>query len=441
MARKRRLPPSEPQQTPITSLTHDGRGVARLDGKTVFVEGALPGETVRWVYTRRRRDFDEAKLVEVVEPSAHRVEPHCPHFGVCGGCSLQHLDPAEQVRTKQRILLDNLARLGKVAPASVLEPLIGPVWGYRRKARLGIRYVAAKGGVLVGFRERHSNRIAVLHSCAVLDPKVGSQLQSLAACIGELSCFDKIAQAEVAIDDRNAALVLRHLAPLSSADEEILTAFGERTGLAIYLQCGGPDTVRLLWPEQLQLAYRLDDDRVEIHFAPTDFTQVNAAMNQRMLDRVLTLIEVDEDDQVLDLFCGLGNFTLPLARRAAAVVGVEGDAGLIARARANASANALANVEFHVANLAESHDRAPWPECAYDKVLLDPPRSGAAQILPALIRLDARRIVYVSCNPATLARDAGILVREGGYALECAGVMDMFPHTAHVESVALFVRR
>ncbi len=440
MVRKRRSLPSEPQQSLITSLTHDGRGVTRLDGKTVFVDGALPEETVRWVYTRRRRDFDEASTVEVIESSPHRVEPRCEHFGVCGGCSLQHLDSGEQVRIKQRILLDNFERLGKVMPARVLEPLTGPVWGYRRKARLGIKYVAAKGGVLVGFRERHSNRIAVMRACHILDPRVGNRLEELAACIGELSCFDKIAQAEVAVDDQHAALVLRHLAPLTSEDEGRLVAFGQQSGLAIYLQSGGPDTVRLLWPEQLQLHYQLDDSKIEIAFEPTDFTQVNALMNQKMLDQVLELIEVAPHDHVLDLFCGLGNFTLPLARRARDVLGVEGDAGLIARARQNAVANSLANVEFHVANLAQSLDGLPWLQRQYDKVLLDPPRSGAAEALPAVVGLKARRIVYVSCNPATLARDAGVLVRDGGYALACAGVMDMFPHTAHVESVALFVR-
>ena len=407
----------------------------------MFIDGALPGEQVRFSYVRIHRDFDEGRVVEILQPAAQRVAPRCAHFEVCGGCSLQHLDSVAQIAAKQQVLLDNLQRIGKVTAPELLEPLSGPVWGYRRKARLGVKYVRKMGRVLVGFRERHSPYLAELSRCEVLHPSVGERLQAIGELIASLSCYDRIAQIEVAVGDNATALVFRNLAELQTSDRNALTAFGEAHGMHIYMQPGGPDSVQLLWPESAVLSYRLADYDVELQFEPTDFTQVNAEINRRMIARALALLDTQPEDRVLDLFCGLGNFTLPLARRVREAVGVEGEAGLVRRARANAARNGIENASFHVANLAEDAAGSPWLRGQrYDKILLDPPRTGASVLLPQLARLGAVRMVYVSCNPATLARDANALVHEHGYRLLSAGVMDMFPHTAHVESIALFER-
>ncbi len=445
MARRRRKRlPEGSFEARIESLSHDGRGVAHLDGKAVFIDGALPGERVEFVYTWRRRSHDEGRVVRVLEASPERVEPRCPHAGLCGGCSLQHMAPDAQIEAKQQTLLENFERLGRVVPERVIPPLQGPVWGYRRKARLGVRHVPKKGRVLVGFREKRDRRIADLSRCEVLDPAVGERIEALSALIGELSIIDAVPQIEVAVGDEDAALVFRVLAPPSEADRERLAAFGRETGLRILLQPGGPETVAPLWPETgPELTYRLPEaGDLAFRFLPTDFTQVNAAVNRAMVQQALSLLELESNARVLDLFCGLGNFTLPIARRAREVVGVEGEAGLVERARANAAHNGIDNVTFHVANLMDETvlEQAPWLRESFDRVLLDPPRSGAKEIVPRLGGLGAERILYVSCHPATLARDAGILVHELGYRLEAAGVMDMFPHTAHVESMALFVR-
>ena len=441
--RRKRLPEGS-FEARIDSLSHDGRGVAHIDGKAVFIDGALPGETVEFVYTWRRRSHDEGRVARVIEASPDRVEPRCPHAGLCGGCSLQHMAPAAQIEAKQQTLLENFERLGQVTPVRVLPPLQGPVWGYRRKARLGVRHVPKKGKVLVGFREKRDRRIADLSRCEVLDPAVGRRIEALSNLIGRLSIIDAVPQIEVAVGDFDAALVFRVLAPPSEADRERLAAFGRETGLRILLQPGGPETVAPLWPEAgLELTYRLPEaGDLAFRFLPTDFTQVNAAINRAMVQQALTLLELEGDERVLDLFCGLGNFTLPIARQAREVVGVEGEAGLVGRARANAAHNGIDNVTLHVANLMDEAvlEQAPWLRESFDRVLLDPPRSGAKEVVPRLGTLGAERIVYVSCHPATLARDAGILVHELGYRLEAAGVMDMFPHTAHVESMALFVR-
>lgn len=444
MARRRKRLPEGAFTARIESLAHDGRGVARIDGKAVFIDGALPGETVEFVYTWRRRSHDEGRVVRVLEASPQRVEPRCPHAEVCGGCSLQHLDPVAQIEAKQALLLENLARLGKVEPARVLPPLQGPVWGYRRKARLGARWVAKKGKVLVGFREKRDRRIADLSRCEVLDPAVGQRIAALSHLVGSLGIADAVPQIEVAVGDAAAALVFRVLREPTREDRERLVAFGKETGLRILLQPGGPETVTPLWPEAPpDLCYRLPEaGGIELHFLPTDFTQVNAAINRAMVARALELLALDGSERVLDLFCGLGNFTLPIARQAREVTGVEGEPGLVARARENAERNGLGNLRFHVANLMDEEEleQAPWLRETFDRILLDPPRSGAKEVTPRLGDLGAARILYVSCHPATLARDAGILVHELGYRLEAAGVMDMFPHTAHVESMALFLR-
>jgi 23S rRNA (uracil1939-C5)-methyltransferase len=445
MARRRKKLPAEPQQAAIESLTHDGRGVTHVAGKVVFVAGALPGEEVMFRYTGRHGSYDEGDVLEVLQASPQRITPRCAHFGICGGCSLQHLSPADQIAAKQARLLDNLSRMGQVAPDEVLPPLTAEAWGYRRKARLGVRYMPREQVVRVGFRERNSRFLADLKRCDVLHPAVGERIGALAELVNRLSIRDQIPQIEVAVGDDNVALVFRHLAELSGADKDALCAFGREHEMVIFLQPGGPRTVQRLWPPQaepeaVKLSYRLPAYDVELCFEPTDFTQVNQPLNRLMIDRALALLDPQPEERILDLFCGLGNFSLPLARRAGHVVGVEGEAGLVERARENARRNGQDNVEFHVADLTADLAAEPWYGAGFDKLLLDPPRSGAAVVVENLPAPLPRRIVYVSCDPATLARDAGTLVKGLGYRLVSAGVMDMFPHTAHVESIALFVR-
>ena len=435
--RRKRLP--EPvSHVSIESLAHDGRGVTRLDGKAVFIDGALPGEVVSFEYLATHRKFDEGRVTTVHLASPDRVEPRCPHFGVCGGCSLQHMDAGAQIRAKQQVLLDNLKHIGNVSPETLLPVLTGPVWGYRNKARLAARYVIKKGRLLVGFREKRKPYVADLGRCDVLHPSVGEHLPELAALIERLDARERIPQIEVAVSETITALVFRHLDPLSGSDREQLRQFAIDQSMHVYLQPGGPDTVQLLWPQQSSLSYHLPALDVEIRFRPTDFTQVNTAINEQMIERVLQLLALQQQDQVLDLFCGLGNFTLPMARLAGAVTGVEGEAGLVSRAHDNAVLNGIGNVRFHVADLAAAEPDPAWSGGHYDKVLLDPPRSGAAAVLPVIGSVRPGQLVYVSCHPGSLARDAGILVNELGYRLVAAGVMDMFPHTAHVESIAQF---
>ena len=438
MTKKSKLP-AEPFTVHIDNLTHEGQGVARRDGKAIFVEGALPGEDVRCVYTTRRSRRDEARAVEILQAAPERVEPRCAHFGVCGGCALQHLQPESQLVVKQRWLLDSLTHIGKVQPAQILEPLTGPLWGYRRRARLGVKFVAKKGRVLVGFRERHSPYVADLRCCEVLDERVGGLLEELAALIGELSIRDRLPQIEVAGGDVVMGLNFRILTPPSEVDLAQLQAFGERHGFALYLQPGGPDSVRLLG-EGGALRYRLPGFDLNLEFQPWHFIQVNAAINRQLIQRAGEFLELEPDSRVLDLFCGLGNFTLALARQAREVVGVEGDASLVEWAKRNAVLNGIANASFYAADLAGNLTGQPWMQGGYDRVLLDPPRSGALEMMPQIAALGARRVVYVSCHPATLARDVGELVHRFGYRLESAGVLDMFPHTAHVESIAVLVR-
>jgi 23S rRNA (uracil1939-C5)-methyltransferase len=458
MSKKRKSLPSEPIEAQIESLAHDGRGVARLDGKTVFVHGALAGERVRVRLTRRLRRHDEAVVTEVLEPSAQRVEPRCAHFGVCGGCALQHMEAAAQIENKQAILADVLQRLGGLAPASWLEPLSGEHWGYRRKARLGVRWVAKKGRVLVGFRERGSSFIADLQRCEVLTPAVGERLGDLEQLIQGLSIRERLPQIEVAQGDGPVVLVFRVLDPPSPADCDRFLSFAAETGFHVYLQEGGVDSIRPLEGQAVDLVYSLPSEALSFSFEPSDFTQVNLELNRKMIDQALRLLDPQPHERVLDLFCGLGNFTLPIARRAREVLGVEGDAGLVARAERNAARNGIENAGFITADLYSGaaalsslwagsasdrpQDRASGQaaEHAFDKALLDPPRTGALEVLDGLAAAGVRRILYVSCYPATLARDAAKLVGELGYRLEAAGAMDMFPQTAHLEAMALFER-
>jgi len=436
MRRKKKLPQGEFEAS-IESLTLDGRGVAHIDGKATFIHRALPGEQVRFVYTGRRKQFDEGDTVEVLNPSEDRVAPGCPHFEICGGCSMQHLSAEAQVRTKAQVLRDNLERIGKVEPEQWLSPLLGPVWGYRRKARLGVRYVPKKGRVLVGFRERRSPFIAELERCPVLDPRVGEKLMPISLMLTGLEARARIAQIEVACSDERVALVFRNLDPLSDADTQALRDFGVEHGFDIYLQPGGPDTVYPI-TDVAPLHYRLDEFDVDIGFAPLDFTQVNAEINRQMVPRAVELLEIEPNDRVLDLFAGLGNFTLPLARRAAEVVAVEVDEPMVRRGAETAEANGINNTRHVVGNLFEPDHDLPWMRERYDRILLDPPRAGAEAMMAEVARFAPKRVVYVSCHPGTLARDAGLLVNEHGYKLVAAGVMDMFPHTAHVESIAVF---
>lgn len=438
MSRTQPRTKAEPLTVHIDSMTHDGRGVAHVEGRTLLVAGVLPGEEVSVVIQRKRKDHDEATVAAVLRAAPERVEPRCAHFGVCGGCSLQHMAAPAQIHAKQQTLLENLEHIGKVAPGQVLPPLTGPHWGYRRRARLGVKYVRKKAKVLVGFREKQGRYLADLARCEVLHPAVGERLTELGALIQGLAAFERIPQIEVAVGDAAVALVFRNLEPLSEADQARLKSFGEAHGMQIYLQPQGPDSAYLLWPEAGALSYRLPEFDIELFFRPTDFTQVNAEVNRHMVSRAVDLLDPQPHERVLDLFCGIGNFTLPLARRAAEVVGVEGDAALIERARANAQHNGIGNVRFLAADLAAAQAAPAWGEQAFDKVLLDPPRTGADAVLGQVAATGAGRIVYVSCNPATLARDAGILVHDHGYRLVSAGVMDMFPHTAHVESIAVF---
>lgn len=406
------------------------------------IHGALPGEQVLFSYTRRSRRFDEGVVTEVVEASGDRRVPLCPHFGVCGGCALQHQSPEAQIAAKERALLHAFETIGGVIPEQVLAPLVSPApWGYRRKARLGVKWVEKKGKVLVGFRERGSSFVADLGRCEVLHPKVGHKLAALSELIAGLSVRDQLPQIEVAMGDNTCVLIFRLLQPLAEADLPPIEAFAAEHDFSIYVQEGGPETVRPIFGQAARLCYRLPNQGIEFEFLPVDFTQVNSDLNQRMVDRALHLMALSDEDRVIDLFCGLGNFTLPMAREARSVVGVEGDPGLVDRARGNALLNGIRNVDFFSSNLYDAVDAEPWMGGEYDKALLDPPRSGALEVLEHLPRLGVRRIVYVSCYPGTLARDAGALVNMHGYTLVAAGVMDMFPHTAHVESIALFERR
>ena len=425
----------------VDSLSYDGRGVARLEGKTVFIEGALPGERVRFRYLNRRKSYDNGTLVEILEASPDRATPPCTHFGSCGGCGLQHLRSEVQIQSKQKILAEQLTHIGRVQPLTWLNPVTGPALGYRRRARLGVWQMPETGGVSIGFRARRENYLVDLNTCLVLEPKIAGLLPELHRLVDDLSCPNRIPQIETATGDNISALTFRHLVPLVERDREILRAFGERHAIQIYLQGGGPDTIIALWPaEPEELLYRLPEFDVEIRFRPADFVQVNSAINRQMVSQAIQLLDLKDDDQVLDLFCGLGNFTLALARRAKKVLGLEADVTLIEGARRNAQRSAIDNAEFRVADLYRANSLAACKDYAANKWLLDPPRGGAMEVIQQLTAPLPSRIVYVSCYPATLARDSDYLVHTLGYRLAAAGVMDMFPQTSHVESMALFDR-
>jgi 23S rRNA (uracil1939-C5)-methyltransferase len=440
MARKKRR---EPETATIESATHDGRGIAAVSGKKVFVAGALPGETVEFIRRKSRRNFDEAELLQVIEPSSDRIDAKCEAFGRCGGCSLQHVSEDYQRSIKEQTLKDNLERIGKVEPKSWLEPMTGPVWGYRRRARLAVKDVPAKGRVLVGFRERHAPFVTDMHRCEVLASPVDGLLDELSELVARLSIRARLPQIEIAIAENSTAMVFRVLDAPNAADKEHLIAFGAANNCRIYLQPGGLDSLELIEPagEVESLYYTLPEFDIRIEFEPIDFVQVNREINQRMVHFAIEQLNLGPEDRVLDLYCGIGNFSLPLARRSGTVLGVEGEKSLVTRAADNAQRNGLNNVEFRVADLSKIDGTESWVKAGWDCLLLDPARSGAAEVVERMQLFNPERIVYVSCHPGTLARDAGVLVHEKGYRLETAGIIDMFPHTAHVESIAIFTRK
>jgi 23S rRNA (uracil1939-C5)-methyltransferase len=421
----------------IDALDNEGRGVARnADGKVVFVEGALPGEDAEVRIFKQGRKFDVGAATSIANHSPGRREPRCPHFGVCGGCATQHADERTQMAAKQRWLEDCLERIGKVKPETLLPIVYGEEWGYRHRARPSVRRVAKKGGVLVGFRERRSTYIADMRECPVLPDKVSGLLPDLRLLVESLSVRERVPQIEVAVGDNATALVFRHLLPLTEEDHVAFREFAEKQGVHVWLQPGGPDSAHPFAPKESDLYYTLPEFGLKLHFRPTDFTQVNPAMNRVLVSKAMQLLDPRPGERIADLFCGLGNFSLPLAKRGAEVIGLEGSRELVERARANALANGVV-AQFEVADLFKQ-GLAPFGR--FDKLLLDPPREGALEIVKALPLGWPRRIVYVSCDPATLARDAGVLVHTHGFRLVAAGVANMFPHTAHVESITLFER-
>ncbi|MFT6094819.1 MAG: 23S rRNA (uracil1939-C5)-methyltransferase [Pseudohongiellaceae bacterium] len=448
--RKQKLP-LEPVELEISSISHEGRGVAHREGKVAFVDGALVGERVSAQFVRKRSKFDEFKTVEVHNSSTQRVEPPCHFTKQCGGCSLQHWMPQEQIQFKQSVLLEQMTHATGLEEKDfeLLAPLLGATLNYRRKARLGVRLVEKKGGVLVGFREKYSSFITEMDNCSILIPEVAQLIVGLRELIGTLESKRSIPQIEVAAGDmpntdvesnlNQVALVFRHLEELIEADIDKLIEFAKANDIHLYLQPAGNDSVHKVFPleEADRLVYSLPEFGLKLSFHPMDFTQINAGINRAIVSQALEKLAIKKDDIVLDLFCGLGNFTLALARRAGEVVGVEGSEEMVQRGYENASANGISNVKFFAANLAESMANKPWSSIKFNKVLLDPPRSGAAEIIEEVAALKAEKIVYVSCNPSTLARDTASLLSKG-YRLISTGVMDMFPHTTHVESMAEF---
>lgn len=454
----RRKLPTEPVTLEIESLSHEGRGIAHIEGKVAFVDGALAGEQVSASYVRRQSRFDELKTIEVLKPSSIRVTPPCEFAGLCGGCSLQHMDSDAQIEFKQSILLEQMQHAtGKsLDDIELLPKLQDATQFYRRKARLAVRVVSKKGGALVGFREKYSSFIADMDDCKVLVEEVAVLIRPLRTLITGLQGALHIPQIEVAVGEEllsrediagssaddlrlQVALVFRHLQPLSESDTQSLIQFSQEHGIQLYLQPGGNDTVHKVYPADAveRLQYYLPEFDLQLNFHPMDFTQINAGINRKIIRQALSLLELSEDDTVLDLFCGLGNFTLAAARSAKKVVGVEGSQEMVIRGSQNASFNGLDNVEFHAADLFKPISEKEWAATEYSKIILDPPRSGAIEIIPEIAKLGAKIIVYVSCNPATLARDTAELI-SAGYQLRATGVMDMFPHTTHVESMAVF---
>lgn len=441
--RRRKPLPKELQTARIDNLSHDAKGIARMDGKATFIPGALSGELVEFMYTRVHKEYDEGRLVNVLEPSERRETPKCPHYDMCGGCSLQHMSNDDQIQFKQEQFIDLLSRYGRTTPDSILPPLVADSWNYRNKARLSVRFVTKKDATMVGFRERNNPRyITEISQCPVLNSKVDANLLNIRDLLDTLEDRNSIAQIEVAAGDSDVALIFRNLNPLTPGDEAKIRRFSDDYGFIIFMQPGDLNSVTLLHPtrESDYLTYSLPEYDITFSFHPNDFTQVNSKLNRLMVKRALELMELQPQDIVLDLFCGLGNFSLPLARTARHVIGVEGSQAMVERAQYNALANQLSNTSFYAANLDDLEQVKSITTHKINKMLIDPPRSGALEVVKQIDVFNPERIVYVSCNPATLARDTDVLVNQKGYRLIKAGVMDMFPHTAHVESIALFIR-
>lgn len=438
---RERIKQQPPITLEVTKLGHDGRGIAHHDGKIVFVDGALADEVVEAKVTLIRSKYDEANTVNVIKASPLRVQPPCKHFGVCGGCSLQHIDAQAQIELKQQVLAEQFQHFGHLQPQEWLAPLGHHQAGYRRKARFGVRFVIKKDSLLLGFREKGSNYLAELESCAVMDPRLGQSIMPLRELIGSLAGKDDIPQVEVAAGDDSVALIFRHMQPLVDEDVQALVSFCQQRDWQCYLQPSGYDSVHRVYPVEGEdrLHYAMPDFGLTMRFYPLDFTQVNAEINHKMVKLALELLNPKSNERVLDLFCGLGNFTLPLATKAQYVIGVEGSEAMVQRGYENARFNQLSNVDFYAQDLTADFSQQAWAKEGFDALLIDPPRSGALEVVKYLPNFGAKRIVYVSCNPATLARDAGELAK-AGYTLVKAGVMDMFTHTAHVESIALFIK-
>lgn len=441
MRKRRSKPLPNSQIATIDNLSHDGRGIARINGKATFIQGALANEEVEFQYTNVKKDFDEGRIISVITPSPLRVEPKCPHYQMCGGCSLQHMSEAEQIHYKEEQLLDLIGRFGHTSAESILPPLVSKHWNYRNKARLSVRFVEKKQAAMVGFRERNNPRyITEITQCPVLNAKVDADIIHLRHLIDAMEDKQCIAQIEVAAGDDEIALIFRNLSLLSAADELLIQQFAQEHEYKVFLQPAGPDSVYCFYPPNADpyLSYSLPDYSIHFKFHPNDFTQVNAALNRLMITRALELLDLKNTDTVLDLFCGLGNFSLPIAKFCSKVVGVEGSKSMVERAYMNAKLNEITNAEFFTANLDDANEVQQVTNHCFNKVLIDPPRSGAYELVKQIDSINPERIVYVSCNPVTLARDTDILVNQKGYILKSTGVMDMFPHTAHVESIALF---
>lgn len=427
----------------VESLDQEGRGIAHADGKVIFIDGALTGEWVDYAPYRKKPSYENAQVVRILRTSSLRVQPRCIHFGVCGGCSMQHVDPAAQVAVKQRILEDNLERIGKVRAETMLPAIHGLPWGYRQRARLSVRYVQKKGKVLVGFHEKRSSFVADMSRCEILPPKISALIPKLSELVDGLSIRERLPQIEVACGDQVDVLVIRNMESLTAQDEAKLRAFADQHAIQFWLQPKGPDSCYPFHPLQAPpLTYTLPEFGVEMPFAPTEFTQVNHQLNRVMVHRALRLLDPQPGERIADLFCGLGNFTLPIARSGAQVLGIEGSPALVKRGQQGAAHNGLSErVEFMAMNLFEMNEEELKKLGHFDKWLIDPPRDGAVELVKAITpEMAPRRIVYVSCNPATLARDAAVLVQVHGYTLKSAGVMNMFPQTSHVESIAVFER-
>ena len=437
----------------IESLDQEGRGVAHVDGKTIFIDGALPNEKVSYQSIRIKPSYEVANVVEVLQASSDRVTPKCPHYGLCGGCKLQHMDAVAQVAAKQQMLEADLQHIGKVKAENMLPPLYGPTWGYRHKARLSVKYVQKKERVLVGFNEKGTRFVADMNSCEVLVPEVSALIAPLQSMIFNLSIRDKLPQIELAVGEADLkngreavnnqaviVLILRIMDVLTDNDEMLLKAFADDHKVQIWTQTKGPDTIKPYWPEAAPaLAYSLPEFDLKYPFKPNEFTQVNPQINQQMVSRAIQLLNPQPNEKIADFFCGIGNFTLPIARSGASVLGLEGLSNLVDRANESAALNKINNATFGVADLFKMTESSLLELGKFDKWLIDPPRDGAFELVKAITQETAPMlIVYVSCNPATLARDAGVLVNEKGYTLKAAGVINMFPHTAHVESIALF---